>query len=535
MGSLMASDWLTSDPPWTSGNHLFNATKYDNISRVTLVQLCNTTEYDNLFNTTGNTNNSVCNESSSSTNGYAPYPAYLTMLMSLACSVILVVGLIGNCLVPVVIWNNRDLRNSTNLFLLNLSLADILVLCVSMPTVLVEIHNQPEKEVWVLGQFMCKVVPFMELMLAHVSVLTILAISFERYYVITRPLRAGYTCTRVRAFFIILVVWLIGSISSSPMLFIVRYREAIVGTTEASCLTEANTFWKQFYFIGAISLFFFFPMLILILVYSVIARHLVADPCTASNHRIQVTSANTDNPNSRARRQVVVMLGTVVVFFFICLMPFRVLTLWFILTPDENLTDDPVTWFTALNFCRVMIYINSAINPILYNVMSSKFRAAFLKALGLTWNRKYLLRHLSRQSTFNTTTTSGTSSNSTSMSSGASKARVAAALVAAGRTGVSPCDRKDIVFIQKRAGSHPTIHTSNKPMMQTYGRQGSCSNTLIGTPQRLIPVAGRMVIHKQHNLPDENGSTKPLLKSTNCEFPNVIVHQQAIVHVDSHV
>ena len=152
----MASDWLTSDPPWTSGNHLFNATKYDNISRVTLVQLCNTTEYDNLFNTTGNTNNSVCNESSSSTNGYAPYPAYLTMLMSLACSVILVVGLIGNCLVPVVIWNNRDLRNSTNLFLLNLSLADILVLCVSMPTVLVEIHNQPEKEVWVLGQFMCK-------------------------------------------------------------------------------------------------------------------------------------------------------------------------------------------------------------------------------------------------------------------------------------------------------------------------------------------------------------------------------------------
>lgn len=59
-----------------------------------------------------------------------------------------------------------------------------------------------------------KVVPFMELMLAHVSVLTILAISFERYYVITRPLRAGYTCTRVRAFFIILVVWLIGSVSS---------------------------------------------------------------------------------------------------------------------------------------------------------------------------------------------------------------------------------------------------------------------------------------------------------------------------------
>ena len=85
------------------------------------------------------------------------FPAYMSLLMTLACGLILVVGLVGNCLVPVVIWNNRDLRNSTNLFLLNLSLADILVLCVSMPTVLVEIHQKPE--VWVLGQFMCEYNP----------------------------------------------------------------------------------------------------------------------------------------------------------------------------------------------------------------------------------------------------------------------------------------------------------------------------------------------------------------------------------------
>lgn len=81
------------------------------------------------------------------------FPAYMSLLMTLSCGLILVVGLIGNCLVPVVIWNNRDLRNSTNLFLLNLSLADILVLCISMPTVLVEIQRP---EVWKLGQVMCK-------------------------------------------------------------------------------------------------------------------------------------------------------------------------------------------------------------------------------------------------------------------------------------------------------------------------------------------------------------------------------------------
>lgn len=81
-----------------------------------------------------------------------------------------------------------------------------------------------------------------------------------------------------------------------------------------------------------------------------------------------------------------------------------------------------------------MLYLNSAINPILYNVMSSKFRTAFLKALGLTWaaggplrRRKRLLRHLSRQSTFNTTTTltattSGASGGSHSHHGGTSQA-----------------------------------------------------------------------------------------------------------------
>lgn len=102
------------------------------------------------------------------------FPAYMSLLMTLSCGLILVVGLIGNCLVPVVIWNNRDLRNSTNLFLLNLSLADILVLCISMPTVLVEIQRP---EVWKLGQVMCK---FSTLNFFHFRVGWILGVCLPR-------------------------------------------------------------------------------------------------------------------------------------------------------------------------------------------------------------------------------------------------------------------------------------------------------------------------------------------------------------------
>lgn len=46
------------------------------------------------------------------------------------------------------------MRNSTNIFLTNLSIADLLVLLVCTPTVLVEVNTKPET--WVLGHEMCE-------------------------------------------------------------------------------------------------------------------------------------------------------------------------------------------------------------------------------------------------------------------------------------------------------------------------------------------------------------------------------------------
>lgn len=55
---------------------------------------------------------------------------------------------------PIVILKTKDMRNSTNIFLTNLSIADLLVLLVCTPTVLVEVNTKPET--WVLGHEMCK-------------------------------------------------------------------------------------------------------------------------------------------------------------------------------------------------------------------------------------------------------------------------------------------------------------------------------------------------------------------------------------------
>lgn len=82
------------------------------------------------------------------------FPTYIRVVSTVFCVLVLVVGVLGNLLVPAVLLRNKDMRNSTNFFLLNLSLADLLVLVVCLPTAFVELYSPPD--VWLLGQGMCE-------------------------------------------------------------------------------------------------------------------------------------------------------------------------------------------------------------------------------------------------------------------------------------------------------------------------------------------------------------------------------------------
>lgn len=168
-----------------------------------------------------------------------------------------------------------------------------------------------------------------------------------------------------------------------------------------TCRARASTFWPSLYFIMTIVLFFMIPLILLLVIYAIIAKNLISDAAKI------VLNKHIDSYNIRARRQVVLMLGTVVLSFFLCLIPFRVFTFWIIITPVEKIAEIGIEkYYNILYFSRIMVYLNSAINPILYNLMSSKFREGFL-----IWskNRKFHFRR-SRNGTFSTTVTSYRSS-----------------------------------------------------------------------------------------------------------------------------
>lgn len=198
---------------------------------------------------------------------------------------------------------------------------------------------------------------------------------------------------------------IISSFQHSPILFVADYRneEYFDGSSVMVCLTEAENPWSVTYFIMTISAFFLLPLIILVILYSIIAKNLIS-----KDSAMQKIRPSKPELSLKARKQVVYMLGAVVLSFFLCLLPFRVLTLWIILAPDEKVRNFGLeSYYNVLYFSRIMLYFNSALNPILYNLMSSKFRSGFKRVYCcFCWKKSRLGNGYPRVPTLNTTTSS---------------------------------------------------------------------------------------------------------------------------------
>ncbi|XP_048511293.1 neuropeptides capa receptor-like isoform X2 [Athalia rosae] len=72
-------------------------------------------------------------------------------------------------------------------------------------------------------------------------------------------------------------------------------------------------------------------------------------------------------------------IGAVVVMFFICWAPFHAQRLLYVYGQDSDYYPDINEWFFTVGGC--LYYFSTTVNPILYNVMSAKYRGAFKKLL----------------------------------------------------------------------------------------------------------------------------------------------------------
>ncbi|TNN48513.1 Thyrotropin-releasing hormone receptor [Liparis tanakae] len=218
----------------------------------------------------------------------------------------------------------------------------------------------------------------------NVSSCSITAFTVERYIAICHPMKAQTVCTVSRAKRIIALVWIFTCVYCMLWFFLVDIQVSQDGHVQCGYKVKRELYLPIYLIDFAI--FYVIPLLLAIVLYGLIARVLYLSPlpnrCDTSTTTLRRScrEASEEGKGGRrarpksalsSRKQVTKMLAVVVILFALLWMPYRTLVLInsFVSTPYLD------AWF--LLFCRTCIYANSAINPVIYNAMSQKFRSAF--------------------------------------------------------------------------------------------------------------------------------------------------------------
>ncbi|XP_059163227.1 neuropeptide receptor 15-like [Physella acuta] len=308
-----------------------------------------------------------------------------TVGLSLLFFAIVFIGIIGNCLVIVVILTDQKMRQSvTNLLIINLAMADLIIMVFGVPEIVMFMMSRG----WLLGSVACKVNRYILVVALYSSVISLVVLCIERFIGIVFPLKVYELCTRKKMIGVIFVIW---PVSFSCGLPVVIYNEMVpslpgIHLCQITLPGEDRLRMHMIYRYLESALFYFLPLAIQIVLYSIISKRLFA-----SNHelstRLQMRStANRTNDSTndtiKARRGVVKMLISSVVLYMVSYSPTQVHLIYSTFARSSVL--DSWEFFV---FVMVVTHINSAANPVLYGIFSQNFRRNFKRCL--CWCRSH--------------------------------------------------------------------------------------------------------------------------------------------------
>ncbi|XP_026094935.1 prosaposin receptor GPR37-like [Carassius auratus] len=102
------------------------------------------------------------------------YGAYAVMCISI---LIFTVGIVGNIAIMCIVCHNYYMRSISNSLLANLALWDFVILFFCLPLV---VFHELTKD-WLLGEFSCKIIPYLEVASLGVTTFTLCALCIDRF------------------------------------------------------------------------------------------------------------------------------------------------------------------------------------------------------------------------------------------------------------------------------------------------------------------------------------------------------------------
>ncbi|ESO84079.1 hypothetical protein LOTGIDRAFT_108319 [Lottia gigantea] len=296
------------------------------------------------------------------------YPIW-EMVLKIAFYVpVIVMALFGNLLVILVVARNKRMKTTTNYYIVNLAVADLLVVLTCSWVHLLDDLT----EGWILGAFFCKFNTFAQVLSLVASIFTLTFIACDRFFGIVFAMKAHFIERRAR--YTILALWLCSLAVAAPLLV---YRDLYEVQWKNHLERWCDDHWpvvKAYYTLVCVVLFFL-PCTVMTIAYAVIIWTLWASRApgerTTKDMKVQ----------SKLKKKVIVMLVLILAIFVVCWLPLVSILLYTEYREDKNSRVGNVfhiilkEWFINFQyFARYLAHTNSAVNPLIYAGFNDNFR-----------------------------------------------------------------------------------------------------------------------------------------------------------------
>ncbi|KAJ8397611.1 hypothetical protein AAFF_G00436100 [Aldrovandia affinis] len=331
---------------------------------------------------------------------------YSKVMVTVIYVALFVIGSVGNSITLYTSLMKKSLQNlqsTVHYHLASLAVSDLLIIVLCMP---IELYNfiwvhHP----WAFGDVVCKGYYFLRDGCSYATVLNIASLSVERYMAICHPFKAKSIMSRSRTKKLISGMWVVSFLLATPMLFTMG--QQYVGS-EKICTTIVSPLTSKTVLQINALLSFVVPMAAISALNSVIASQLLrmfrqaaqdSHVCIIGGNPTMLNVAVEPN-RAQSLHHGVMVLRAVVLAFVVCWLPYhaRRLMYCYVTKWTISLYDFYHYFFMVTN---VLFYVSSAINPVLYNLVSHKYRQVFfstLRYMCLPCHRKKQKRVLTRHS-----------------------------------------------------------------------------------------------------------------------------------------
>ncbi|PSN38973.1 hypothetical protein C0J52_11344 [Blattella germanica] len=272
---------------------------------------------------------------------------------------ILILGLIGNSITIYLFCKHKILRTSPNILLLNLVIVDILNLMLSLPFGYIEYFLTLKSSVS-FSTIACQIFIFSEQLFNGLCIWSLVAMSILKYKAVRPSLLFTWNeiSKKYEILFYVSAVWIIGFVLPLPT-------TVAIGSFSGHCQIVAD---RKFLTHWNLLLYSIIPLLVVVLLYALTARHLVksAEQMPGQDHGQEI--------HKKSRSRGAKVLVTLTVIFAICYPPpyiYRFLIYW-------NFMKDSHFTFKIHVIFHYLSYLNSAINPIVLYTGCATYRE-FLK------------------------------------------------------------------------------------------------------------------------------------------------------------